>query len=130
MDTLQLGRFIERIGMPMFFSRADVQTLAHAISICFSKPGTTTTQLKLQIPCQQSDWQLSLLTQICDCFSPVLFRIEDLGIFMTQHSTEKDNKDMEKWVELICAFSDTRELCMASKLATDILHGISKIKSN
>ena len=95
MDASPLGRFVERTEMPTFTSRADVQTSAHAISICFSKPGTTT-QLELRIPCQQSDWQLSSLTQIRDCFPPVLFRIENLGIFMTQRSTEQDNIETEK----------------------------------
>ncbi|KAI9464516.1 hypothetical protein BJY52DRAFT_1249588, partial [Lactarius psammicola] len=121
MDTSQLGRFIERIEMQTSLSRADVQTSAHAISICLSKPGAPT-RLDLQISCEQLDWQLSSMTQICNHFSPFLFRVESLGIFMTQHSTGQDDTVREQWVELIRAFGGAKEFRVAGELATDILH--------
>ncbi|KAH9000189.1 hypothetical protein EDB92DRAFT_474237 [Lactarius akahatsu] len=84
MDASQLGRFIERIEMQTSLCRADVQTSARAISICLSNAGA---RLNLQISCEQLDWQLSSMAQICDHFSPFLSRVENLGIFMAQSST-------------------------------------------
>jgi hypothetical protein len=88
MDASQLGRFIERIETLTSLDRADIQTSARAISICCSKPGALT-QLKLQISCEQLDWQLSSLTQICDHFSPFLHRVQDLGISSTQSQVRR-----------------------------------------
>ncbi len=120
MDASQLGRFIERIEMQTLLSRADVQTSAHAISIYFSKPGAPT-QLELQILYEQLDWQLSSMIQICNHFSTFLFRVENLGIFMTQRPTGQDDMDGEQWVEIIRAFGDAKEFRVAGELATDIL---------
>jgi hypothetical protein len=75
MDASQLGRFIERIEMQTSLSRAEVQTSAHAISITFPTQSTST-PLRLQISCEQLDWQLSSMAQICNQFSPFLFRVK------------------------------------------------------
>ncbi|KAH9046561.1 hypothetical protein EDB84DRAFT_1674071 [Lactarius hengduanensis] len=124
MDASQLGRYIERIEMQTSLSRADVQTSAHAISICFSKPGAL---LDLQISCEQLDWQLSSMAQICDHFSPFLSRVENLGIFMAKRSTVQDDMDREQWVELIRAFGNTEEFRVAGELATDILRTLCPV---
>ncbi|KAI9443737.1 hypothetical protein BJY52DRAFT_444063 [Lactarius psammicola] len=85
MDALQLGRFIERIEMQTPLSRADIQTSAHAISISFSNSSTLSSPpLRLQISCKQLDWQLSSMAQVCDQFSPFLFRITNLRVNMDQ----------------------------------------------
>ncbi|KAH9010344.1 hypothetical protein EDB83DRAFT_2557217 [Lactarius deliciosus] len=75
MDASQLGRFIERTGIQTSLSRADVQISADAISIFFFN-SSTPTPLRLRISCKQLDWQLSSMAQVCDQFSPFLFRVK------------------------------------------------------
>ena len=124
MDASELGRFIERIEMQTSLSQADVQTSAHAISICFSEPGAPNTLLELQISCEQLDWQLSSMTQICNQFSPFLSRVEDLGIYTAKSPTGQDGMDGEQWVELIRAFGGANEFRVAGGLAIDILRAL------
>jgi hypothetical protein len=120
MDASQLGRFIERIETLGSLDRAEVQTSANTISICCSAPGALT-QLKLQISCEQLDWQLFSLTQICDHFSPFLLRVQDLGISSTLSMMEKADVDGQQWRDLLHAFGGAEDFCVASAHATDIL---------
>jgi hypothetical protein len=85
MDASQLGRFIERIEMQ---SRSVKRTLKPP-RMPFPSPLPTpsgSTPLRLQISCEQLDWQLSCMAQVCDQFSPFLFRVNNLGINTTQPS--------------------------------------------
>ncbi|KAH9046388.1 hypothetical protein EDB83DRAFT_1541230 [Lactarius deliciosus] len=123
MDASQLGRFIAQIEMWVSLSQVDVQTSAHAISICCSKPGTPT-QLKLQISCKQLDWQLSSLTQICKHFSPFLFCVEDLGISSTQSPSERVDIDGEQWLDLIRTFGAAENFRVAGVHVMDILRAL------
>ncbi|KAH9047231.1 hypothetical protein EDB84DRAFT_525790 [Lactarius hengduanensis] len=123
MDTLQLGLFIDRIEILKSHNQANIRTSEHAISISFTNSGTsTTTTLRLQISCEQSDWQLSSMAQVCDQFSPFAFRVEDLGISTTQSSSSmKDDLDGEQWLGLVRPFGGARDFRVAGELATDIL---------
>jgi hypothetical protein len=120
MDASQLGRFIERIEMQTSFSKADVETSVDAISISFTN-SSTSTPLRLQVSCKQLDWQLSSITQICNQFSPFLFRVEDLAINTTRPSG-KDDVDGEQWLELVRAFGGAKDFRVASELAIYTLH--------
>ncbi|KAI9450236.1 hypothetical protein BJY52DRAFT_199217 [Lactarius psammicola] len=120
MDTSQLGRFVERIEMRTSLSQADVETSGHAISIFFTNPSTST-PLRLQISCKTLDWQLSSMAQVCDQFSPFLFRVKKLGIDTTQSSSGQDDVDGEGWLELIRAFGGATDFSVAGELTTDIL---------
>ncbi|KAN0136136.1 hypothetical protein V8E53_005996 [Lactarius tabidus] len=120
MDASHLGRFIERIETLTSLDRADVQTSTRAISICCSTPGALT-QVKLQISCEQLDWQLDSLTQICDQFSGFLLRVQDLGISSTQSTSEKADVDSQQWRDLLHAFGGAKDFRLSSEHATDIL---------
>ena len=119
-DASQLGRFIERIEIQMSLSQADIEISAGAISICFSQPGAST-KLKLQISCEQLDWQLSSMAQICDQFSPFLFRVNDLGVSSTQPPNGKDDTDDEHWKDLIRPFGSAKDFRVAGGHVTDVL---------
>jgi hypothetical protein len=108
MDAYQLGRFIERIEMPTSCSRADVQISSHDISITFPNQGTAG-PLQLQIPCKRLDWKLSSMAQICNQFSPFLFRVEDLRISSTHPPHAEDDMAGEQWLELIRAFRGAKD---------------------
>jgi hypothetical protein len=120
MDVSHLGRFIERIESLTSLDRADIQTSARSISICCSTSGALT-QLKLQISCERLDWQLFSLTQICDHFSSLLLRVQDLGISSTQSTSEGACVDGQQWRDLLHAFGGAGDFRVASAHATDIL---------
>ncbi|KAH9172642.1 hypothetical protein EDB89DRAFT_2229270 [Lactarius sanguifluus] len=120
MDASQLGRFVERIGMQTSLSQAAVQTSAHAISISFFNP-LTSTSLELQISCPQLDWQLSSMAQICDHFSPFLSRVNNLAVKTIQPSSGHDDVDGEQWLDLIRAFGGATDLRVAGVHVADIL---------
>ena len=120
MDAPQLGRFIERIEMQTPISRGEVQTSEHAISISFTD-SSTSTPLRLQISCKQLDWQLSCMAQVCDQFSPFLFRVNSVEIYATEPSSGYDDADDEQWLELVRSFGGARDFSVAGKLTADVL---------
>ncbi|KAH9058897.1 hypothetical protein EDB83DRAFT_2388206 [Lactarius deliciosus] len=116
----QLGRFIDRIEMQKSHRRIDVVPSERSISICFTQPGSPT-RLGLQISCEQLDWQLSSITQICDQLSPSLSRVENIGIYTTHRPTRQGG---EQWVELIRTFGNAKDFRVAGEFATDILRAL------
>ena len=111
----------------MSFSHAEVENSAHAISITFTDSSASTRRLRLQIPCKQLDWQLSSMAQVCDSFSPFLFRIGNLGIKLTKPSTGNDDADGEQWLELVRSFSGVQDVSVAGEFefATNMLCALS-----
>ena len=124
MDASQLGRFIERTELQTSLDQADVETSADAISISFTNSRASTTHLRLQISCKQLDWQLSCMAQICHQFSSFLFRVNDLGIFTAQSSSEYDEVGDEHWLEIVLPFGGVEEIHVAGGLPTSILRAL------
>jgi hypothetical protein len=120
MDTSQLGRFIERMEIRTSLSQADVVTSKHAISISLSD-SSASARLRLQIPCERLDWQLSCMAQVCNQFSPFLCRAKNLAINTTQPSSGGDEDDGDQWLEIVRSFGGARDLFVAGELATDIM---------
>ncbi|KAH8984721.1 hypothetical protein EDB92DRAFT_2116998 [Lactarius akahatsu] len=127
MDASQLGRFVERIGIQVPLSQAEVQMSGHAISISFTSSGSST-PLRLQISCKQLDWQLSSMTQVCDQFSPFLSGVKNLRINSTQLSSGQNDVNGEQWLELIRAFGGATDLRVASELTTAILCALGLVE--
>ena len=90
----QLERFINQIETQKAHRRADIVISERAVSITFTQPKTHA-RLTLQISCEQLDWQLSSITQICD-HVPFLSKAQDLGIDATRRLSGKDDVDDEQ----------------------------------
>ena len=125
LDALQLGLFISRTELWESPLRADILSSGHSISISitFTQPKAVT-QLGLQISCEQLDWQLSSMSQICDQFSSLLFSVEDLRIEMAGPSSAPDDMDDEQWRRLVRAFDSAKDFHLLGELATDILSAL------
>ena len=119
LDALQLGLFINRIELWRSPPRADILLSEDTISITFSQPGTST-RLGLQISCEQLDWQLSSISQICAQVSSFLFSVEDLRIEMAELSSAPNDTDDEQWLRLVCTFNGAKDFHLAGELATAI----------
>ena len=127
-DAVELGRFIERIEVQTFHSRADIKTSAHAISISLSHSNASS-HLRLQISCQQLDWQWSYMIQVCNQFAPLLSPVQDLGIDTTQ-SSKHDDVGGEQWLELVRSFGGVRNCWFAGEPMADFLYALNKVNSN
>ena len=123
MDALQLGRFIQRIGMQASLSQVDIKTFVHAIYISFTN-SITSTPLQLQISCKQLDWQLSSMAQILNHFSHLLLLVENIGINTTELPSRLEIVGGEQWPELIRAFMSAKDFRAAGLHVTDILHAL------
>ena len=126
-DASELGRFIERIEMQTSFSQAGVKTSAHAISISLSNSNTS--PLRLQISCQQLDWQLSCMIQVCDRFSSFLSRVQNLRIDAIQLPSMQDSVGGDQWLEFVRLFSGARNLWITgvtSEPMKDIMSALSR----
>ena len=119
----QLGQFIDRIEMQKSHHRADILFSRRAVSISFTYPEARA-RLSLQISCEQLEWQLSSMAQICNYFSPFLPNVQDLGVDTTQRSSGNDDVDDEQWRELIRAFDGAEDFRVTGELATDILRAL------
>ena len=124
-DASELGRFIQRIEIQTSHSQANVEISARAISISFSNSNTSS-PLRLQISCQQLDWQLACMIQVCDQFSPFLFRVQNLGIDTTQSSSRQDNVGGEQWLQLVRSFGGTKSLWVTGESMTDLLCALNR----
>jgi hypothetical protein len=124
LEASQLGLFIRRIELWGPPSRVDILSSRGAISITFTPPDAVCTRLRLQVSCEQLDWQLSSISQICDEFTAFLFSVEDLGIETAVPASVPDDMDDGQWLRLIRAFSGAKDFRVASLLATDITRAL------
>ena len=129
MDASQLGRFIDRIEMQTLLNQANIQTSVGAVSIAFTNPNGST-PFRLQISCKQLDWQLSAMAQVCDQFSPFLFRVKSLVMSTTQSSSGPDDVDREHWPELIRGFGGAEGFRVAGKHVPNILCALRPADGN
>jgi hypothetical protein len=128
LDASRLGQFIGRTEIPTSLTRAEIQTSAHAISMFFIVTGSgsgTSTPLQLHISCQELDSQLSCMAQVCNQFSPFLFRVYYLGLKTTQSLSEQGDMAREQWLQLVRPFNCAREFRVAGELTNDILRALS-----
>ena len=126
MDASQLGQFIERIEILKSHSQADILISERAISIRFLQPRAPTS-LGLQVSGAQLDRQLSSMGQICNHFSPFLFRVKDLRVSSTRPSSGRDDVDGRRYLELIGAFGGATYFRVTGELTTDILCALSPV---
>ena len=107
MDASQLGRFIGRLEMRKSLIHAFVGISRHNIYIASSSKDTNAhvrVRFKLRISCQQLDWQLSCMAQVCDRVSPYLFRVGEVEVCTTKSLCVQDEGNGEKWSDLLRSF--------------------------
>ena len=71
-----------------------------------------------QILCEQFNWQLSCMAQVCGQFSPFLFRVEELSTNTTQLISGKDDLGDAQWLELVRSIGGARDIWITNELIT------------
>ena len=121
LDAWQLSGFVNRIELLRSPLRADILSSGGAISITFTQPGAYT-RLILQISCEQLDWQLSFISQICGQFSSFISSVEELDIKTAGPLRVPDHMGNDQWLQVIRAFDDAKDIHVPGEFVTDILH--------
>lgn len=122
-DVSQLGKFIDRTEIQKSHRRADILITERATCISFNQPGSPT-RLGIHTSCEQFDWQLFSMSQICNHFPMFLSRIEDLRINATRPPSVQDEMDDERWLELIRLFGVARTFRVTGGLAPEIVRAL------
>jgi hypothetical protein len=120
-DIVQLPRFIDRTGKLNTFNSADMVFGKYSVEIKLSlRTGTVEPQtLALEVACEESDWQVSSLAQICSLSLPPLSTLEWLYIHESRDQRPHWQDDMEndQWLELLHPFSKVKNLYLSEEVA-------------
>jgi len=114
-DIPQLHRFIGRTRRLRPLNPAQLQFSGDGIRISL---GSSPTRLKLEIICEEPDWQLSSVAQVCNAHFPLLSQVEQLDICETSSMklAGKNEVDPSQWLELFRPFSSVRSLYVSVTL--------------
>ena len=116
-ETPQLPQFIRRTEKLTLLTRAEVTFYPHSVGITlYASVGPA--RLGLQVSCNDSEWQISSMEQICIYFSPLLSHVERLefheGSFLRPEW--QDDIDSMQWLELFDPFTSVQSLHVSEEL--------------
>jgi hypothetical protein len=130
-DTPQINQFISRT--PRFKTCDEVQVVFFDTGIFFlaELPQTVDRKLELGISCQQPDWQLSSLAQVCSSSlsQTLIFAVERLYILESRFPQLDWQDDIEnsQWLELFHPFTAVKDLYISSKFALRITPALQEL---
>ena len=112
-DTPQLALFIGRT--PKFETNdGECHLVFTSMSCSVEFPQTSDGTLELEIKCEQIDWQLSSLVQICNSLftQAHIHTVERLYIFDSEHFrlNGQDDTENSQWLELLHPFATVKDL--------------------
>jgi hypothetical protein len=122
--TPQLTRFISRTPTFEAFHEARVTTLKD--STASVELLSAYARLNVSISCEELDWQLSFLEQICTSSLPPLSTLQNLYMMPGRRWPQdwKDNIDYAQWLELLRSFSAVKNLYLSKELAPCVVHAL------
>jgi hypothetical protein len=129
-DTPQLTQFISRTLTLQVHGRARVDFSDLRVRITF--PNTSSSHhLTLAILCNQPDWQLSSMAQICTALFPRSFIhvVERLSIRERIYSKLEwqDDIDDSQWLELLHPFTGVQDLYLSKEFAPRIAPSLQEL---
>jgi hypothetical protein len=85
--------------------------------------------LRVEILCEKSDWQVSSLEQVCTSCLPPLFTLEDLYISEKPYSLSnwQDNIENALWLELFQPFIAVKNLYLSKELVSLIMPSLQEL---
>jgi hypothetical protein len=127
--TPRLAQFIGRTPNLM------VHDEAHAIFSNFKAEFTlprTIRGLNLEILCSESDWQLSMLAQICSSSLPLISSLEHLYIHEDEVNQSwrphwQDDIENVQWLELLHPFTTVKALYLSRDIAARIAPALGEL---
>ena len=127
-ESPQLTRFISRTPTFKAYNEARVEFSDLDVTVTF--PQTFDRRLKLGISCEQSDWQLSSVAQVCSSsFPPALIpTVEHLYIRSGfQRPDWQDDIESSQWLEFFHPFTAMKDLYISSEFAPHIASSLEEL---
>ena len=126
-DNPQLAQFISRT--PAFKTHDEARVIFSDWNVSVTLPQASDGALELEIPCEQSDWQLSSLAQVCSSSFPqaLIFAVERLYIYDDGSCDWQDDIDNSQWLEFFRPFTTVNVLYISSEFTTSIALGLQKL---
>jgi len=128
-DTPQVTRFIRRT--PKFKALDEARVFFYDGNVWVTLVQTFNKVLELGISCNQSDWQLSSLAQVCGSSFPHAFipAVEHLYILDGTSSRPRWQDDIEnsQWMELLRPFTAVKDLYISSEFAPRIVPALQEL---
>jgi hypothetical protein len=116
----RLSQFIDRANKFKGFDQAHVLFQHRYVQVRLSSKAATVDHgtIKLRISCQESDWQLSSLSQVCNWSLPPYSTIERLDIREDRRwkTHWQDDLDNTQWMELFRPFHAVKNLFLSKEL--------------
>jgi len=128
-DTPQLARFISRT--PVLKTRNEARMIISHSGASVVVPGVVGRGLQLEISCQQLDWQLSSLAQLCSSSFPrtLISSLEHLFIYDNKYSRPLWQDDIEnsQWLELLQPFIAVNNLHLSREFTPRIVPALQEL---
>ncbi len=124
--TPRLAQFIGRT--PNFMAPDEAHVMFYGFKATLILPQTYG-DLELEIPCRQSDWQLSMLAQVC---SSSLYLISSLK-YLYIHEYEsfrpcwQDDVENVQWLELLRPFTTVKALYLSQNITTRVMPALEEL---
>jgi hypothetical protein len=124
----KLARFITRTENLRSFDQADVALRASDIRLSLLSPGREV-YIALEISCQEVDWQLSSLVQMCDQLHNLVSGVEwlDLAEKRILQPNLQDDVDHTQWLELFQTFPALNTLRLAKEVGLHVSRALQRL---
>ena len=127
--TPQLVQFISRTPALKAPETAHVMFEDGGAWVRLSSRASDFTDLTVEIPCQNSDWRVSALEQVCTSCLPPLSTLEDLYIYESPYPRPKwqDNIENSLWLELFQPFTAVKNLYLSEEFEPRIMPSLQEL---
>jgi hypothetical protein len=127
--TPRLAQFIGRT--PNLMAHDEAHAIFSNFKAEFTLPRTIR-GLKLEIECSESDWQLSMLAQICSSSLPPMSSLEHLYIHENEVNESlkpswQDDIENVQWLELLHPFSTVKAIYLSRDIAARIAPALGEL---
>ena len=128
-DTPKTTQFISRTPLLGPLEKACLTFRNDTADVCLSSQSSTFDQILVKIPCEEFDWQVSSLEQVCTSSLSLLSKLEDLLILENTNSPPnwKDNIENTLWLELLHPFIAVKNLYLSEKFASCIAPALQEL---
>ena len=122
-DTPQLVQFVSRTSALKAPEKACVIFWDGNAVVELLSQASGYRNLSVDILCQNSDWQVSALEQVCTSCLPPLYTLEDLYIYESpyRYSKWQDNIENSLWLELLQPFTAVKNLYLSEEFESRIM---------
>ena len=130
-DTPRLAQFINRT--PHLKAHDEARVVFSDSGATVSLPRALDDRgLELGISCQQRDWQLSSLAQVCgSCFhQAVISAVEHLYIFGRGFARQEDDIESSQWLELLHPFTAVKNLYLSKEFEPGVVHALQGLSGH